>query len=126
MSTNSFHAVLVTHPQAQRPSYRVCHLRMGHGLVVLQGSSCSNTLEGKTAAAYTKLQNSLRVMKYHLVFFTLSGQGNSPREMERYLQRRTAFSGRGGTKTQISGLPKQMGLPYSGSSEPSRTFFFPG
>lgn len=67
MSTNSFHAVLVTHPQAQRPSYRVCHLRMGHGLVVLQGSSCSNTLEGKTAAAYTKLQNSLRVMKDHLV-----------------------------------------------------------
>lgn len=45
MSTDSaaFHAVLVTHPQAWRPSYRVSYLRNGHGLVALQGNSCSNT-----------------------------------------------------------------------------------
>lgn len=69
MSTDSaaFHAGLVTHPQAWRSSYRVCYLRMGYGLVALQGSSCSNTLEGKTAADYRELENFLRAMKDHLV-----------------------------------------------------------
>lgn len=36
-------------------------------MVALQGSSCSHTLEGKTAADYVELESFLRVMKDHLV-----------------------------------------------------------